>query len=87
MQPATAFRFVAGAVCLRDVGVEPEHQAHAEDRDGGEHTAAESGRADCRRTERADHHRVDDAHHHPADFGEDDRAGEFQECRKFPEHV
>jgi hypothetical protein len=71
---------------LRDVGVETEHQPHAEDRDSGEHTAAESGRADRRRAERADHHRVHDAHHHPANLGEDDGAGEFQKCWEFPEH-
>ena len=87
VQPAAAFGFVAGAVCLRDVGVEAEHQAHAENGDGREHATAESGRADRCRAERADHHRVHDPHHHPADLGEDDGAGEFQEWREFPEHV
>ena len=81
-QPAVAIVGVAGAVGLRDQGIEPEQQSHPEDGEGDVERVADAGRADRRRSERRDHHRVDQAHAHPAEFSQHDRHCQTQQGRE-----
>ena len=82
-QPAVAVAVIAGAVGLRHQRVEPEQQAHAEDREGDVDRVADAGGADRRRSERRDHDRVDDAHAHPAELGQHDGHRQTQHRAKF----
>ena len=78
-----ALAVIAGAVGLRDQGVEAEQQAHSEDGKRHVDRRADAHGANGGGAERRHHDGVDDAHAHPTQFGQDDRHGQAKHGAKF----